>query len=57
METVIVGVLALIGNLVGVYFSNRKNNAIIVYRIDELETKVNKHNNLVERTYEIEKKT
>lgn len=29
---------------------------LITYRIDELTEKVNKHNNLIERTYELEKR-
>ena len=32
------------------------NRNLTIYRIDELEKKVTKHNNLVERVYEIEKK-
>ena len=28
---------------------------LIEYRLDQLEAKVDKHNNLVERTYELEK--
>ena len=42
-DTVIVGILALIGTLVGSYFSNRKNSALIAYRMEQLEQKVNKH--------------
>ena len=55
MESIIVGALALIGTLAGVYFSNRKSAALIAYRLEELEKKVQKHNNLVERTYQLEK--
>lgn len=54
-EAVIVAVVALIGNLVGSWVSNRKSTALITYRIDQLESKVNKHNELIERTYELEK--
>ena len=54
MESIIVGMLALIGTLAGVYFSNRKSAALIAYRLEELEKKVQKHNNLVERTYHLE---
>jgi peptidoglycan hydrolase CwlO-like protein len=31
------------------------NNSKTIYRIDQLEKKVEKHNNLVERMYEVEK--
>lgn len=55
MAEIIVGFLAFAGTLCGVYFSNRKSTALIAYRLEELEKKVAKHNNLVERTYELEK--
>ena len=55
-ETIIVAVLSLIGTLAGAYFANRKSTAVIVYRIDSLEEKVNKHNGVIERTYELEKR-
>ena len=58
METIIVatitGGLALIGTLVGTYFANRKSAALIAYRLEELEKKVQAHNNLIERTFKLE---
>lgn len=61
METIIVSVitggLALIGTLGGTYFANRKSAALIAYRLEELEQKVQAHNNLVERTYKLEERT
>ena len=54
MESVIVGVLALIGTLAGAYFSNRRSAALIAYRLEQLEKKVQAHNGLVERTYRLE---
>ena len=61
METIIVatitGGLALIGTLVGTYFANRKSAALIAYRLEELEKKVQAHNNLVERMYQVEERT
>ena len=56
MTEIIVGVLALIGTLCGAYFSNRKSGALIAYRLAQLEERVNKHNNLIERTYVLEEK-
>jgi hypothetical protein len=52
--TIIVGVLAFVGTLVGAYASNNKNQALVVYRLQQLEDKVNKHNQVIERTYKIE---
>jgi len=38
----------------GVYVSNRKQAALVAYRLEKLEAKVDKHNNLVERMYKLE---
>ena len=48
--------LSLVGTLVGAYLANRKSTALIAYRLEELEEKVNKHNNLVVRTYKLEQR-
>ena len=44
----------LAGTLIGSYLANRKSTALIAYRLEQLEQKVSKHNNLVERTYALE---
>ena len=54
-DSIIVAILALIGTLGGSYLSNRKSTALIAYRLEQLEEKVNKHNQVIERTYELEK--
>lgn len=40
----------LTGSLAGIFTASRLSN----YRIEQLEKKVEKHNNLIERTYAIE---
>ena len=55
-DAVIVGLLSLLGTLCGAYFANRKSSALIEYRLQELEKKVDRHNSVIERTYELEKK-
>lgn len=57
MESIIVAALALVGTLAGAYFSNRKGTALIAYRLEELEKRVQAHNNLVERMYQVEERT
>ncbi len=57
MESIIVAALALVGTLAGTYFANRKSSALIAYRLEELERKVQAHNNLVERMYQVEERT
>ena len=55
--TVIVGIFSFFGTLVGAYFSNRKSAALMNYRLDQLEEKVDKHNQVIERTYKLEETT
>lgn len=54
---IITGSLSLAGTLAGSYFAQRKTTALVVYRLEQLENKVNKHNSVVERTYILEKKS
>ena len=56
-EGIIVGILSLIGTLAGTYFANRKSSALIAYRLELLEKKVDKHNSVVERTFKLEEQT
>lgn len=54
-STIIVAALALVGTLVGTYFSNNKTTGLILYRMEQLEKKVEKHNTVIERTYKLER--
>ena len=54
---IIIGVLAMVGTLGGAYFANKKSTALIAYRLEQLEKKQDKHNQLIERTYALEEKT
>ena len=53
-ETIIVAVLSLIGTLAGAYLSNRRSTALLDYRLQVLEAKVDRHNHVIERTYRLE---
>ena len=53
---IIVALIAFAGTLAGSYFGQRKSTALIAYRLEQLENKVNKHNSLIERTYQLEKR-
>lgn len=53
-ERIIVALIGVLGTFAGSYFTNRKSMALIVYRLEELEKKVNKHNNLIDRMYKAE---
>lgn len=53
----ITGAVSLFGSLMSAFVSARKSKqqaSLTLYRIDELEAKVSKHNNLIERTYKLE---
>lgn len=56
-ETIIVAVISLVGTLAGSYFAARRSSALIAYRLEQLEFKVQAHNNLVERMYKVEEKS
>ncbi|MBO4265464.1 MAG: hypothetical protein J5922_05235 [Clostridia bacterium] len=54
LAEIIVAVLSLVGTLLGAYAANRRQTALIVYRLEALEKKVEKHNTVIERTYKLE---
>ena len=53
-ETVIVGLLSLIGTLGGTRGGILATSKLSNYRIEQLEKKVDKHNNLIERMFKAE---
>ena len=55
-EALAVALLGFAGTLTGAYFANRRSAALIAYRLEELEKKVDRHNTVIERTYELEKR-
>lgn len=55
-DTILVAILSLIGTFTGVFFSSRRTTALLSYRLEKLEKKVDTHNNLVERMYKMEER-
>ena len=55
-STVLSALLALIGSLAGTFGGIVTTNKLTSYRIQQLEKKVDKHNNLIERTYKLEQR-
>lgn len=53
-ESIIIAVLSLCGALAGTFLSNRKSSALMEYRLEQLEKKVDLHNSVIERTYRCE---
>lgn len=53
-EAIIVAVLGFLGTVIGSVIGVLTANRLVNYRLEQLEKKVDKHNNLVERTYHLE---
>ena len=53
-EAIIVALLGFAGTLLGSLFGVLAAQKLTQYRLAQLEEKVNKHNNLIERTYRLE---
>ena len=43
-------------SLAGVVYSNKATRKVVIYRVDQLEKKVEKHNNVIERVFKLEQK-
>lgn len=54
LTAVISGASAAIAAIVVAVIQHRKTVALLEYRLMELEKKVDKHNNVIERTYDLE---
>ena len=57
LTALISGGSAAIAAIIVASIQHKKTVALLEYRLLELEKKVDKHNNLVERTYELEKRS
>ncbi|MBP3885555.1 MAG: hypothetical protein J6D54_11565 [Olsenella sp.] len=54
MESVLVAIVTGVVTLVGVILSNSKSQAVMAVKLDSLAAKVEKHNQVLERTYRLE---
>ena len=52
--SILVAVLSLIGTTIGSIAGILTANKLTNYRVEQLEKKVDKHNNLIERMYDLE---
>lgn len=48
------GSCVAIPSLITTILSNKKTTALVTYRVEQLEKKVEKHNSVMERTFKIE---
>ena len=56
-ESIIVALITGGLSLLGVYMANRKSSALLEYRLGQLEEKMDKHNQVIERVYRLEERT
>ena len=55
MEAIIVALIGLAGSAIGPIIGVIASARLTSYRIEQLEQKVQAHNNLIDRTYKLEK--
>ncbi len=53
-DSVVVGLLSLAGTLLGSLAGIATSAKLVVYRLEQLEKKVQAHNSLIERMYKVE---
>ena len=53
-STIIVAIMSLVGTLIGSLGGIVASNKLVIYRIQELEKKVEKHNSVIDRVYKLE---
>lgn len=53
-STIIVGLFSFFASVIGTFGGILVSGKLTNYRIEQLEEKVNRHNNLIERMYKVE---
>jgi hypothetical protein len=53
---IILGIISFLGTLIGTFAGIMTSTKLTNYRLEQLEKKVDKHNNLVERMYKVEER-
>lgn len=54
LVAIIGGISVAVPSVVATVLSNKRNNDLVLYRINELDNKVHEHNNLIDRMYKVE---
>ena len=54
-DVIVVALISLAGTALGTWGGIRQANKLTNYRIEQLEKKVDKHNQVIERTFKLEK--
>ena len=54
LTAIISGLSVAVPSILTTIVSNRKSNALLTYRIEQLEVEQKKHNNIIDRMYKVE---
>lgn len=54
-DVILVALIGFAGSVLGSLLGILASNKLTTYRIEQLEKKVDKHNNVIERVYKLEK--
>ena len=54
LTAVISGLCVAVPSIVATILTNKRNNDLVLYRINELDQKVHEHNQLIDRMYRVE---
>lgn len=54
---IISGLFVAVPNIIANVINNNKTSALIKFRLDAIEKKQDKYNNVIERTYELERES
>lgn len=56
ITAIISGLCVAIPSIIATITANKRNNDLVIYRINQLDQKVHEHNNLIDRMYKCETK-
>lgn len=54
-EAIVIALIGIVPSVIVAIVSVISNNAIVRVKIEELEKRINKHNQIIERTYTLER--
>ena len=55
-EEILISLISVLGSAIGTFAGIMVNSKLTNYRIEQLEKKVDKHNQVVDRVYKLEKR-
>ncbi len=53
-DSVIIAIISLCGTVIGTFSGIVVGSKVLVYRVEQLEKKVDKHNSVIERVFRLE---